>query len=101
MRWNIFLKSLEHKAIYEALNNRMSFFLHPTAEKWASTAGWLSYAWYIGGNLSSAVVNLTQLPIVVYPMLGAEYGMGKALSAMDKGIVLQRKNAKARDRRFT
>ena len=76
-------KASEHKAIYEALNNRMSFFLHPTAQKWASTAGWLNYAWYIGGNMSSAVVNLTQLPIVVYPMLGAEYGMGKALSAMD------------------
>ena len=73
----------DHKGIYEALNNRISFFMHPTAQKWASTAGWLSYAWYIGGNMSSAVVNLTQLPIVVYPMLGAEYGMGKALSAMD------------------
>lgn len=73
----------EAKGVYEALNSRMSFYLHPTAETWASTAGWLSYAWYIGGNMSSAVVNLTQLPIVVYPMLGAEYGMGKALSAMD------------------
>jgi len=71
------------KGVYEAINNRASFYLNPTAEKWASTAGFLSYAWYIGGNLSSAFVNLTQMPIVVAPMLGLEYGMGKAVSALE------------------
>ena len=71
------------KGVYEAINNRASFYLNPTAQKWASTAGFLSYAWYIGGNLSSAFVNLTQMPIVVAPMLGLEYGMGKSVSALD------------------
>ncbi len=71
------------KGVYEAINNRASFYLNPTAESWASTAGFLSYAWYIGGNLSSAFVNLTQMPIVVAPVLGADYGYGKAVSALD------------------
>ena len=71
------------KGIYEAINDRASFFLNPVAESWASTASFSSYAWYIGGNLSSAFVNLTQMPIVVAPMLGLDYGIGKSVSALE------------------
>ena len=71
------------KGIYEAINNRASFYLNPTAQSWASQASFTSYAWYIGGNISSAFVNLTQMPIVVAPMLGLDYGIGKSISALE------------------
>lgn len=41
-----------------------------------------SYYWYIIGNISTAVINTTQLPMVVYPMLVGRYGANAASAAM-------------------
>ena len=53
---------------------RTSFFLNPIAESWAALAAYGSYYWFLGMNPSSALINYTQLPLVVMPFLSAEYG---------------------------
>lgn len=45
-----------------------------------------SYYWYIIGNISTAVINLTQLPMVVYPVLASKYGMAETTSAMQDAV---------------
>jgi len=54
----------------------------PDMNALTNAASYGSYMMYIAGNVSSALINLTQLPMVVYPMLGGKYGFDKAASAM-------------------
>jgi hypothetical protein len=74
--------SMENRNILDTVMKRERFLLNPVAEPWASALSHLSYAQYILGNVSSAVVNISQLPIVVYSLLGGKYGWGNASSAM-------------------
>jgi hypothetical protein len=50
----------------------------------------VGFAWYLGMNVKSAVLNFTQIPLVVYPILSHRYGdvaASKALTwAMSKGM---------------
>ena len=59
-----------------ARNNieRTPFLLNPVAANYARLAAYGSYVWFLGFNVSSAIVNLTQLPLVVQPFLAGEYG---------------------------
>ena len=41
-----------------------------------------AFVYTIGGNISSAVVNLSQLPMFVFPYLGAEYGYSNTYKKM-------------------
>ena len=65
------------------LQGQVDFMRDPKNANWASQLSYFSYLFYIAGNVSSAVINLTQLPMVVYPLLGGKYGMGRALSAIN------------------
>ena len=46
-------------------------------EKIAKTANQTAFLYTIGFNISSALVNLSQIPLFVYPYFGAEYGYGR------------------------
>ena len=62
---------------------RTSFFLNPIAENYAALAAYGSYYWFLGMNPSSALINYTQLPLVVMPFLSTEYGgIANAYKAM-------------------
>jgi hypothetical protein len=65
------------------LQGQVDFMRDPKNANWASQLSYFSYLFYIAGNVSSAAINLTQMPMVVYPLLGGKYGMGRALSAMN------------------
>ncbi len=43
-----------------------------------------AFLYTIGINASSAIVNLSQIPLFAYPMLGARYGYGNAFGAIMK-----------------
>ena len=58
------------------------FLENPVAGPIANLLGKTSYFWYIGGNVSSALINITQLPMTVFPMLAGQYGTAKATAAM-------------------
>lgn len=58
-------------------------FLHnPTYGNLVTAATTFSYFNYIAGNISSALINLSTLPMFSYPILGAKFGFDKAASAM-------------------
>jgi len=59
-----------------------SFFHNPVAGNISSRFAYLSYMTTIAGNASSALVNASQLAIIVYPTLVAQYGFGIANRAM-------------------
>ena len=74
------------KDLLDVLNNiegQVDFMRDPKNSNWASKLSYFSYVFYIAGNVSSALINLTQMPMVVYPLLGGKHGMGRAFSAMN------------------
>jgi hypothetical protein len=83
--------SMENRNILDTVMKRERFLLNPVAEPWASALSHLSYAQYILGNVSSAVVNISQLPIVVYSLLGGKYGWGNAFNAMTTALKMYSK----------
>lgn len=74
--------------VVQNLVDQRKFLDNPVADTISSRASWFSYMWHIAGNVSSAVVNLTQVPMVVLPMLGGKYGWAQA-SAMLKDAYSQ------------
>ena len=71
--------------IYAAAQNIMdqsAFFHNPNFNTFISAATTLSYVEYILGNISSALINITSLPMMVYPMLTGKYGWADATAAM-------------------
>lgn len=50
---------------------------------WANLRS-VGFLWYLGFNIKSAVLNLTQIPLVTYPVLAGKFGDGKAVKAIAK-----------------
>ena len=75
------------KPLQDVLANvegQLEYMRDPKNAGLASRLSYFSYLWYIAGNVSSALVNISQVPMVVYPLLGGKYGMGRAYSALSK-----------------
>lgn len=47
----------------------------------------MGFVWYLGFNVKSALVNLTQVPFVTFPVLGAKYGDKKAFAEIGKSYL--------------
>jgi hypothetical protein len=62
--------------------SQSSFFHNPTYGKLVSAATTFSYFNYIAGNISSALVNLSTIPMFSWSILGARYGFDKSSSAL-------------------
>jgi hypothetical protein len=77
-----------------------SFFHNPVAGNISSRFAYLSYLTSIAGNVSSALVNATQLAIIVYPSLVAEYGFSIANKAMADAFKLYFSGGKDNNRGF-
>jgi len=73
-------------SVVERLEDSKSFFHNPVAGPISSRFAYLSYLTSIAGNVSSALVNATQLAIIVYPTLVAEYGFGMANRVMGQAF---------------
>jgi len=69
-------------AIAENIEKQSSFFHNPTYDKLTTASTTLSYFTFIAGNISSALVNLSTLPMFTLPMLGARYGFDSAFMVM-------------------
>lgn len=69
-------------AVYDTINSQSAFFHNPTYGKIVSGLTSFSYFEYIAGNISSALINLSTLPMFTWPILGAKFGFDKASSAM-------------------
>ena len=72
--------------ILASLQKRSKFLLNPTPGVIASRFAWGGYTWFILGNISSALINLTQIPLVTYGLLAGEFGITDAAGAIKDGF---------------
>ena len=86
--------------VVENIERQLEFLRNPVNGSLVSKASYFSYMMFIAGNVSSAVVNLTQLPIVVFPLLGGKYGFDKATAAMQRATSMYYKGGKDNNSEF-
>jgi|LakMenEpi03Aug12_release.lakeMendotaPanAssembly.Ray.scaffolds.fasta_scaffold05264_21 hypothetical protein len=61
---------------------RISYINNPTVDKWAQVATSFGFNMTLGFNVSSAVINLTQVPLILTPYLAGKYGMPSTMKAI-------------------
>lgn len=69
-------------AAAQNITDQSAFFHNPTYSTFVHTSTALSYFEYIAGNVSSALINITSLPMMVWPMLVGRHGWANASIAM-------------------
>ncbi len=62
--------------------DRARFAVNPPLDSLAKNANRMAFLWTIGFNASSALVNLSQIPLFAYPMLAGKYGFGATRTAL-------------------
>jgi hypothetical protein len=70
--------------IIASIQSRVDFAKKPTYKPYVNALAKVNYYWGIAGNISSAIVNTTILPMMVYPALRARYGDAKAFKYMSE-----------------
>ena len=66
------------------LRNQQSYYAVPTQEKKARFASYAGYMMFIMGNISSAFMNLLQIPTVGYGWIGGKYGYKETAKELKK-----------------
>jgi hypothetical protein len=69
-------------AAAQNIGEQAQFIHNPTYGKLVSAATTFSYFNYIAGNISSAFINLSTIPMFSWSTLGAKHGFDKAASAL-------------------
>jgi hypothetical protein len=69
-------------AVAQNITDQSAFFHNPNFSTLVHTATAMSYFMFIAGNISSALINITSLPMLVYPMLTGRFGWGDTMTAM-------------------
>jgi len=69
-------------------------------EKLVKGANQSAFIYTIGLNASSAIVNLSQVPLVVYPYLAAEYGLGTSFKTIGKAYKMVSNGANSMNEYF-
>jgi len=72
------------QGIMKVFSEKIDFVKNPTDNAFISAATAGTYHWFLGANISSALIQTTNIPLVIYPLLGGNYGYGKASSAIMK-----------------
>ena len=92
--------TMELRDVVDNMQKQLDFIRNPVNGDLVNKASYFSYMWFIAGNVSSALVNLTQMPIVVYPLLGGKYGFDQAFSAMKQAFAMYWKGGKDNNSEF-
>lgn len=69
---------------WDELEKRIEFAMSPQVPYWSKVATSIGFNMTLGFNISSALVNLTQIPLVVMPYLGGKYGYSETARAMGR-----------------
>jgi len=69
---------------YDELKKRIDFAVSPTTNLATQMLSSLGFNYLLGFNISSAAVNLTQVPLIVLPYLGGKYNYGDASKAVQE-----------------
>ena len=70
------------KQYADELDARIDVAISPTISNWSRLATSFGFNYLLGFNISSALVNLTQVPLIVLPYLGGKYGLGQSQRAI-------------------
>jgi hypothetical protein len=70
------------KDYYDEMERRISFAKAPNISKVARTLNSITFTYLLGFNISSALVNMTQIPLIVFPHLGGRYGYKETTEAL-------------------
>ena len=68
--------------VYDTLERHIKSMVSPRISPLAKAASSAIFGWTLGGNVSSALVNMVQVPMVLMPHLGGKYGYGAANKAI-------------------
>jgi hypothetical protein len=60
----------------DEMDARIDYAISPNIPQWSKLATSFGFNMTLGFNVSSAIVNLAQVPLVVMPYLGGKYGYG-------------------------
>lgn len=71
-----------HSQYFVELDKRIAFAISPTTNAATQLLSSLGFNYLLGFNVSSAIVNLTQIPLIVLPYLGGKYSFGEAQKAI-------------------
>ena len=74
--------SARNAQLIEELRSRAQFAIQPTVEGYPKHLNRLAFIYTIGFNASSALVNLSQIPLFALPMLSGKYGAKQATNAV-------------------
>jgi len=68
------------------LDQRADWAKNPNVESWSQALTTGGFVMTLGANISSAVVNFSQLPMVVMPYLGGKYGYSETMKATGRAM---------------
>ena len=71
-------------ATHAEMSKRFELTMNPTGAAWAANAGRLAFFHYLGWSPAAAFVNLTQVPAIAIPVVGARYGLAKTTAVFLK-----------------
>lgn len=72
----------EARLLFDTLDRHIKTMVAPDIAPWSKVATSTAFGFTLGFNVSSALVNLTQLPMVVMPYLGGKYGYVESNKAL-------------------
>lgn len=81
------LKADEIADLQDMVTKQLQYYNAPNRNNIADFAGYFSYLMFMGGNISSAVIDTTHIPMVVYSILQGKYGVGNAFAALGNANV--------------
>ena len=77
---------------------RINYAVNPQVPRWSQALTSYGFLATLGFNLSSAVVNLSQIPLMVMPYYGGKYGYGNTASAIGRATKLYTNSGFSQDR---
>jgi hypothetical protein len=70
------------RMVFDTLDRHINTMVSPNIATWSKVATSTAFGFTLGFNVSSALVNFTQLPMVVMPYLGGKYGYPETTKAV-------------------
>ena len=72
----------EAVAMYNELSKHIKYAINPDVPEWSRIATSIGFNMTLGFNISSALVNLTQIPLITMPYLSGKYGLPETSKAI-------------------
>ena len=95
---------LSAKAAQDAIDDirgRVQFSYNPTYAPWVNAIASGNYIYSIAGNVSSALINITTVPMLTIPSLIAKHGFAKTISAIGRASKMYAQGGVDSDGNFT